>query len=109
MSHQVAAPPGWPNAGRHPGGDRYHEVRLVGWSTAQDSLTLVGFGSFINRQNLYDRVGKTDNLTLFVKAVVVSYGAAPGDIVQTVPDTVRILVVTCSLEALRRDIYIIVG
>ena len=52
---------------------------------------------------------ETDDLTFFIEAVVVPKSAAPGDLVQTVSESVGFLVVVGLLETLRRDVYVVLS
>ena len=60
-------------------------------------------------EDLHDKSRETDDLTIGIEAVIVPDSAAPGDAVQTIPKTVGVLVVAGLLEALRRDVHVIVS
>ena len=66
-------------------------------------------GSLVGGKDFDDGPGEPDHLAVFVEAVVVADGAAPGDIVETVPEAVSVLVVAGLLQALGGDVDVIVG
>ena len=78
-------------------------------TTAQNPVTIVLFGPLCVGKDFNHHPREADHLAVFVEAVVVSDGATPGYIVETVPKSVGILVVAGLPEALSRDVHVVVG
>ena len=82
---------------------------LLPLTTAQNPVAIVLYCPFCEEKDLDDHPGEADYLALVVEAVVVSDGATPGYIVETVPKSVGILVVAGLPEALSRYVHVVVG
>ena len=91
--------------GSAPARRRYNVLRLGGGT---EDLVLPLRGALGDRQHLDDHPRQPHHLAVGVEAIVVPDRAAPGDGVQAVPEAVRVLVVAGLLEALGRDVHVVV-
>ena len=82
---------------------------LLGSTGSQNPVTVVFLRPLGGWENLHHDPGETHDLAVGVEAVVVAEGAAPGDVVEAVPESVGVLVVVGLPEALRRDVDGVVG
>ena len=64
--------------------------------------------ALVRWQDLHNHPGQTHNLAVGVETVVVSDRAAPRNAVHTVAEAVSVLVVSGLLEALGRDVDIVI-